>query len=117
MNAPTLDETIAALADPTRRAVIDLLRDGPHRAGEIAAALDMSAPALSRHLRLLRQSGLITDDAVEEDARVRLFRLEPLAFASLRDWMAELESYWSGQLNAFKQHAEATGKRPTRKTK
>jgi DNA-binding transcriptional ArsR family regulator len=82
------------------------LLKGPRRAGELAEALDMSAPALSRHLRVLRESGLIADEAVEADARVRLFRLEPAAFAGMRDWLTEVEVFWSDQLQAFKAHAE-----------
>ncbi len=102
-----IDRAFAALSDPTRRAVVDLLRTQPRRAGELADALDMSAPALSRHLRVLRQSGVITDDAVEEDARVRLYRLQPETFSTLRGWLDEVESFWGDQLQSFKAHAEA----------
>jgi len=97
----------AALADPTRRAVVELLRAGPRRAGELAAALSMSPPALSRHLRLLRRSGLVADDEPEHDARVRLYRLRPEGFVSLHDWVGALTSLWTDQLAAFKAHAEA----------
>lgn len=80
-----LDRTLAALADPTRRAVIEHLRTRPHRAGDLADALGMSAAARSRHLRVLRKSGLITDDEVEHDARVRLYPLQPkFPFATRR---------------------------------
>jgi len=106
-----VDRTLAALADPTRRAVIDLLRKKPHRAGELASALSVSAPALSRHLRLLRKSGLIVDDAVEADARVRLYRLQPQAFTSLREWLEDVEAFWGDQLQSFKRHAEALPRR------
>jgi DNA-binding transcriptional ArsR family regulator len=108
---PAVDRTLAALSDPTRRAVIDLLRRKPRRAGELAAALDMSAAALSRHLRILRKSGLIGDDEVEHDARVRLYRLNPGAFVSLRDWLGEVEAFWGEQLSAFKSHAEGRAAR------
>jgi DNA-binding transcriptional ArsR family regulator len=101
-----VDRTLAALSDPTRRKVVDLLRKKPCRAGELADALAMSAPALSRHLRVLRQGGLIIDDAVEADARVRLYRLKPDPFATLHDWLREVESFWGDQLQAFKVHAE-----------
>jgi DNA-binding transcriptional ArsR family regulator len=104
--SPSLDTTLAALSDPTRRAVVDLLRVRPRRAGELAEALAMNAAALSRHLRVLRKSGLIKDDAVEHDARVRLYRLQPEAFVSLRDWLNEVEAFWGEQLQSFKQHAE-----------
>ena len=102
-----MEKTFAALGDPTRLAVINLLRDRPHRAGELASALQMSAPALSRHLRVLRKSGLIADDEPDSDARVRLYRLQPAAFASMRDWLTEVEAFWGGQLEAFKAHVES----------
>ena len=104
-----MEKTFAALGDPTRLAVINLLRQRPHRAGELASALHMSAPALSRHLRVLRKSGLIADDEPDSDARVRLYRLQPAAFASMRDWLTEVEAFWGGQLEAFKVHAERDG--------
>jgi DNA-binding transcriptional ArsR family regulator len=109
--AARVDDTLAALADPARRAVIDLLRQRPHRAGELADALALSAPTLSRHLRVLRRSGLVLDEEPQHDARVRLYRLRPEAFASLRGWLDEVEAFWDDQLAAFKAHAE----RPTRK--
>ena len=103
---PAIDQTLAALSDPTRRAVIDLLRQRPHRAGELADELAMSAAALSRHLRILRGGGLITDNEVEGDARVRLYRLQPEAFQALGDWLGEIEAFWGGQLQSFKAYAE-----------
>jgi DNA-binding transcriptional ArsR family regulator len=84
-----------------------LLARGPQRAGELAAALAMSPASLSRHLRVLRQGGVIADDEPEHDARVRLYRLQPQALAPLHDWLAELEAFWGDQLQAFKAHAEA----------
>ena len=82
-----VDRTLSALSDPTRRAVVDLLRRKPLRAGEIAERLEMSPPALSRHLRVLRKAGLIVDEEPEHDARVRLYRLDPRAFSSLKAWL------------------------------
>ena len=73
MTPPAVHEVFSALADPTRRAVVELLRQKPLRAGELADTLGMSAAALSRHLRVLRRNGLIVDDAIDEDARVRLY--------------------------------------------
>jgi DNA-binding transcriptional ArsR family regulator len=110
-----LEDTFAALSDPTRVAVIELLREGPQRAGEIADALNMSAPALSRHLRVLRESGLIADDGDAHDARVRLFRLEAAPFASMRTWLDDVEALWGGQLQSFKQHAERSSNARRRK--
>lgn len=103
-----LDQTLAALADPTRRGVIDLLRKRPRRAGELAEALDMSAPAMSRHLRVLRQSGLVTEESLDQDARVRVYRLAPEPFSHLRRWVDDVEKFWTGELAAFKDYAERT---------
>jgi len=104
--SPALDRTLSALADPTRRAVVELLRKKPRRAGELAAALAMSAPALSRHLRILRKSSLVIDDEVENDARVRLYRLRPEGLNSLHEWLDEMTAFWDAQLLSFKAHAE-----------
>jgi len=103
---PGLDGTFAALADPTRRRVIDLLRNGPLRAGELASAVDMSPPAMSRHLRVLRASGLVHEEESAEDARVRIYRLRREPFAELHGWLDEVESFWLIQLRAFRAHAE-----------
>jgi DNA-binding transcriptional ArsR family regulator len=101
-----LDRTFAALADPTRRGIIELLRKRPRRAGELADALSMNRPRMSQHLRVLRQSGLIEEDAVEHDARVRMFRLRMDPLERLRDWLDEVERFWTAQLAGFKAHAE-----------
>jgi DNA-binding transcriptional ArsR family regulator len=103
-----LDQTFAALADPTRRGVIERLRRRPHRAGELAEALDVSPPVMSRHLRVLRTTGLVEEEHQGEDARVRLYRLRHEPFSALRRWLDDVERYWGKELEAFKQHAERT---------
>jgi DNA-binding transcriptional ArsR family regulator len=108
MSSSRLDHTLLALADPTRRRVVDLLRRKPQRAGDLAAALSVSAPRLSRHLRVLRRSGLIEERGVEHDARVRVYRLRPERFAIVRAWLEEVEAFWAAELSAFKTHAEQT---------
>jgi DNA-binding transcriptional ArsR family regulator len=105
-----LDTTLAALADPTRRHVVDLLRERPRRAGELAEACAMSGPAMSRHLRVLRVSGLV---AVEEeqsnrDARLRVYWLRPDPFISLQAWLDQVQAFWSDQLDSFKHYADRT---------
>ncbi len=105
-SAATLDQTFVALADPTRRGVVDLLRKRPRRAGELAAALDMSPPAMSRHLRVLRRTGLVEEAGLEEDARVRVYRLRPEPFSAMRQWLDQVEAFWTLELEAFKAHAE-----------
>lgn len=108
-----IDSTLLALADPARRGVIDLLRTEPRRASDLADALSMTRPAMSRHLRLLRKSGLVSESEPEHDARVKLYRLERAPFEELRDWLEEVEAFWGDQLSAFKAHAE---RRRTRRT-
>jgi DNA-binding transcriptional ArsR family regulator len=102
--ARQLDRTLAALADPTRRGVVELLRERPRRAGELAAAFRASAPAMSRHLRVLRSRGLVEEERLEDDARVRMYRLRREPFDALQLWLRELESLWSDQLDAFGAH-------------
>ncbi len=104
--ARRLDRTLAALADPHRRQVVELLSGGPKRAGELAAAVGLDPPAMSRHLRTLRQSGLIDDAHPEFDARVRIYSLRPEPMAHLKDWLERAERMWSLQLTAFKAHLE-----------
>ena len=106
-----LDAAFTALSDPTRRAVVDLLRRQPRRAGELSQALAMSPPAMSRHLRVLRESGLVDEERSDDDARVRVLRLRPEPFDELRRWIDEVEQFWTGQLAAFKAHAERRGAR------
>jgi DNA-binding transcriptional ArsR family regulator len=105
-----VDSTLAALADPTRRQVVDLLRKRPRRAGELAARARTSAPAMSRHLRVLRTSGLVEAEPVEDDARLRVYRLRPEPFAGLQTWLDQVHAFWGDQLGAFKKHAEGRGR-------
>jgi DNA-binding transcriptional ArsR family regulator len=113
--SPDLDATFGALADPTRRGVVELLRKQPRRASDLADALDASRPAMSRHLRVLRTSGLVEttdDDANDADARERIYRLRKAPFEQLRDWLEQTERFWGVQLDSFKAHVERTrGKR------
>jgi len=101
-----LDRTLAALADPHRRRLIELLRERPRRAGELARALRLNPPALSRHLRTLKLGGLIEEAHPAFDARVRIYSLRPNPMADLKAWIAETERLWSAQLAAFRAHLE-----------
>jgi DNA-binding transcriptional ArsR family regulator len=96
-----------ALADPTRRRVVDLLGNGPHRAGELAVATGTSGPSMSRHLRVLLDAGVVADERGRHDARVRMFRLRPQSVVALRAWVDQLQATWDHQLAAFKDHVEA----------
>jgi DNA-binding transcriptional ArsR family regulator len=93
-------EAAAAIADPIRRRVLELVRDREIPAGELAAQFDVSRPAVSRHLRVLRDAGLVHE---RRDGRLRLYRADPAPLAELREW---LDGYWSGRLEALKRAAE-----------
>jgi DNA-binding transcriptional ArsR family regulator len=103
-----LDSTLAALAEPTRRQVVELLRERPRRASELAAGVGASAPALSRHLRVLRLSGLVSEERIERDARVHLYCLRPEPFAALQAWLSQVQAFWTGQLDAYREHVART---------
>src|SRR5260221_880713 len=102
----SLDRTLAALADPHRRRVIDLLRERPRAAGELAREVGLAPPAMSRHLRTLRQSGLVEESHPAFDARVRVYALRPAPMLELMRWLEETERMWSEQLVAFSGHLE-----------
>ena len=108
MASAALDRVFAALADPTRRGVVDRLRQRDQRAGELAEALAVSPQALSRHLRILRQCDLVEELTVEHDARVRLYRLRREQFQRLRAWVDQVEVLWQDQLTAFAAHVART---------
>ena len=97
---------LQALAEPTRLAVVQLLSTGPRRAGELAQAAHMSAPSMSKHLRVLLETGIVTDERRAEDARLRVFRLRPEPIAVMRAWLDQLQAHWDEQLRAFKRHVE-----------
>jgi DNA-binding transcriptional ArsR family regulator len=107
----SLDTLLAALADPQRRRAVELLRDRPRRAGELADELGLSAPAMSRHLRSLKQSGLVEETHPEFDARVRIYALRREPMAALKAWVDQTEGLWTKQLASFKDHVEKGGKR------
>jgi len=98
-------EVIAALADPTRRAIFERLRGGPRPVGELASDLPVSRPAVSQHLRVLKEAGLVTE---RRDGTRRLYRIDPDGIAALRDYFDE---FWTDALAAFKAAAEAEQRR------
>lgn len=106
MTSQDLDRTLGALADPCRRRVVELLRERPRRAGELAEVVRISFPAMSRHLRTLRESGLIQEERDRFDSRVRIYRLQPERMAQLKAWLEETEALWARQLTAFKAHVQ-----------
>ena len=101
-----IDRTLAALADPHRRRVIDMLRERPWRAGELAEAARISFPAMSRHLKTLRECGLVEEDRDAFDSRVRIYRFRSKPMAELKSWLEETEQLWTRQLQAFRAHLQ-----------
>ena len=91
----------SALADPTRRAVFERLRRGPVSVGEIADGLPVSRPAVSQHLKCLKEAGLVRDEA---DGTRRLYEVDPNGLGELRAW---LDGFWGEALAAFKAEVEA----------
>lgn len=104
-----LDDTLAALADPIRRRTIELLAERPRRAGELAGALGATPSAMSKHLRVLRQRGLVEETHPDFDARVRIYTLRSAPMTELRSWLDLAERGWAEQLSAFAAHLEADG--------
>jgi DNA-binding transcriptional ArsR family regulator len=103
-----VEALFSALADGTRRRVVEELGRGPRRAGELADAMGVSPPAMSRHLRVLLEAGVISDERLAADARARQFRLRPESLVAVRAWLDQLQAEWNDQLRAFKQHVEGS---------
>ncbi len=93
-------DAFMALADPTRRTIFERLGSGPRAVGEIARGLPVSRPAVSQHLKVLKQAGLVTDRA--EGAR-RVYHIDPQGLGALRAW---LDQFWGVALDAFKAEVE-----------
>jgi len=105
---PNLDAVFAALADPTRRAILSRLADGEASVGEIAAPFEISQPAVSRHLKVLEQAGLIERD-IDEQRRPARLKAEPMAAAV--DWLDEFRAFWEtsfDQLDGILNHMKQT---------
>jgi DNA-binding transcriptional ArsR family regulator len=98
------DELLAALADPTRRRIVELLGEAPRTAGEIHRTFPIAAPAVSRHLRVLRDAGLITARSVPGDDRVRLYTLEQQRLDAVAAWITGVSRHWEQRLESFKEY-------------
>jgi DNA-binding transcriptional ArsR family regulator len=97
---------LTALADPTRRGMVELLAERPRRVGELVAAFPVSQPAISRHLRVLRQHGLIEEQRPDGDRRGRVYRLRPGSLDPLAGWLDEVRRFWAEHLEQFRTYAE-----------
>lgn len=92
-----------AIAEPNRRRILELLRTGERPAGDLVEATGMSQPGVSKHLKMLRQAGLVS---VRPDGQRRLYRLEPAELAELDTWLTPFRSSWADRLDALEQHLE-----------
>lgn len=98
-----LDRTFAALADPTRRAVMARLARGPCRVTDLAKPFEMSLPAVSKHLRVLERAGLLEQ---EKDGRIRRCQLCPGPLKQANDWIRDYKQFWEGQLDSLARFLE-----------
>jgi len=99
---------LAALADPTRQRIVELLTDSEQSAGEIAAEFRTSRPGVSRHLRVLREQGLVR---VRSDGRRRLYSLDPAPFAELDEWLTRYRGFWTNRLDALETEIKRRGRK------
>ena len=108
-------KALEALADPTRRRIVELLADGERSAGELAANFDTSRPGVSRHLRVLREHGLVQ---ARDDGRRRLYSLDPQPLADLDEWLERYRVFWTTRLDALETELrrQSKGKRKGRKS-
>ena len=93
-----MDAVLHALSDPSRRTVLEALKDGPVSAGELATMLPIARPGVSRHLRVLREAGLVD---VRHEAQFRLYSLKPEPTAELDTWLAPYRALWEQRLDAL----------------
>ena len=97
--------TFDVLAEPTRRRILDLIRDDERPVNELVAKLDISQPGVSKHLRVLREAGLVE---VRIDAQRRLYRVRPEPLAEIDAWLAPYRRLWANRLDALEQHLDDT---------
>jgi len=96
------------LADPTRRRILDQLRERPRTVGDLVATLEVSQPSVSKHLRVLRDAGVVE---ARKDAQRRVYELRPEALAEVLVWVEPYRALWSGRLDALERHLDAKEQR------
>src|SRR5688500_10585906 len=104
------DAVFRAVSDPTRRAILELLRTDERSAGDLAAPFSMSRPAISQHLKVLRDAELVS---VRNEGRVRVYRLNPLPLHVLFDWSALFEDFWRARLDGLRGYLDRNAAEPT----
>jgi len=107
-------QSLTALADPTRRRIVELLAQRDRTAGELVGEFDMSAPAISQHLKVLREAGLVTTRA-EGQSRIQI--LNPSGLDELDAWLERTRSFWSRRLDALERELKAEDARSTKRKK
>jgi DNA-binding transcriptional ArsR family regulator len=113
VNSGRLDGLFAALADPTRRRMIERLARGPMSVGEMAAGFAISQPGISKHVKVLERSGLLKRDVV---GRVHRCRIEPKAMEAVSEWLDEQRRFWNATLDRLETYLTATQSRKRKKT-
>ncbi len=101
-------QSLLAIADPTRRRIVELLAVRERTAGELVAEFDMTAPAISQHLKVLRQAGLVT---VRAEGQSRVQALNPDGFGELEHWLEKTRAVWSRRLDALERELRAEDRR------
>lgn len=105
-------ETFAALADPTRRRILEMLASGQLPAGEIAGRFRVSPPAISQHLKVLRRANLVH---VRSQAQQRIYELDPHGLDELESWIARVRSFWTGRLDELERQLGKKNPKRTRR--
>jgi DNA-binding transcriptional ArsR family regulator len=95
--------TFELVAEPTRRTILDLLRERERSVGELVQEIDLSQPGVSKHLRALREAGLVE---VRRDAQRRWYRLRPQPLAEIDGWLRPYREFWAGHLDALEEHLD-----------
>ena len=106
-NGSAAIDAFAALGDPTRRAIFERLAAQPSAVGELASSLPVSRPAVSQHLKVLKEAGLVSETP---DGARRIYRIDPRGIAAMRDW---LDEHWATALEAFKDFIETESEQET----
>ena len=107
-------QSLIAIADPTRRRIVELLAQGDRTAGELVAEFDMSAPAISQHLKVLREAGLVT---VRAEGQSRVQSMNPDGLSELEAWLEKTRAFWSRRLDALERELRAEDEANERKAK
>ena len=109
-----MESVFEIIAEPNRRAILNLLVSSQQSVGEIERQLRMSQPAVSKHLRVLRDAGFVESTV---DAQRRLYRLKPEPFEELDAWLARFRRFWSAHLDALERHLDRMDQKPPKKNK